>query len=475
MITFYTSFTKKYRPKDFKDVVGQNMIVKSLDQAIKNSKLSQSLLFYGPHGVGKTTCARIISNKLNYDGNDTKDVFNIFELDAASNNSVEDIKILIDSTKYKPHFGNYKIYIIDEVHMLSKSAFNAFLKILEEPPYYVIFILATTDKYKILPSVLSRCQIYDFKPISCNDISVKLHQIIKQESINVNSKTLFLIAKYSYGDLRRALFLLDKLFIYSDCNNFLLNENNVFDILGILNYSVYFKIIDLLIINKMSKVLIFFNKIINLGYSCDVFLNGFINHIRNILFVSNKETLILLEHVDKNDVELYINQYNKIGLEVLCTILDLCKETMYKYFKVVNAVFFIEIFLLKISDLFVINKKKKKYDNISVDEIIREFLSSNIINNILYFKVFLKCNIIFKKNKMIIYFNNVKILVDFCLFNNIFCSFIIKYLKNTKIKFYYFIKNKLNNLITIKDSDLIFLKKNRDILNIMIVELNLIL
>ena len=229
----------KYRPDNFNSVIGQSSITKTLENAIKQNQLPQALLFCGPRGVGKTTCARILAKKINENQESSDDFsFNIFELDAASNNGVDDIRNLIDQVRIPPQTGKYKVYIIDEVHMLSGQAFNAFLKTLEEPPFYAIFILATTEKHKVIPTILSRCQIYDFKKISTDDIKLYLENIAKSEKIKFDDEALYLIAKKSDGALRDALSIFDRLVNFTEGN---ITKELAYENLSVLDYDIYFK------------------------------------------------------------------------------------------------------------------------------------------------------------------------------------------------------------------------------------------
>ena len=237
---------RKYRPQEFDSVVGQSHITDTLEHAIENNQLAQALLFCGPRGVGKTTCARILARKINEKSGATDEegfAFNIYELDAASNNSVDDIRHLIDQVRFAPQVGQYKVYIIDEVHMLSQAAFNAFLKTLEEPPAHAIFILATTEKHKIIPTILSRCQIYDFKRITIEDIQNHLKKIAEKEGIAYEDDALFLIAQKADGALRDALSIFDRLTTFSQKN---ITLANAAEILNILDYDQYLKVASMI-------------------------------------------------------------------------------------------------------------------------------------------------------------------------------------------------------------------------------------
>ena len=260
MMSVYKISATKYRPNTFKDVVGQEAVTSTLENAIKKDKLGQALLFCGPRGVGKTTCARILAKKINLNkGNKDDYSFNVFELDAASNNGVDHIRELNEKVRVPPRIGNFKVYIIDEVHMLSVSAFNAFLKTLEEPPEHVVFILATTEKSKVLPTVLSRCQIYDFKRISVLDIKKKLESIVKEQKIAYDDEALFLIAECSDGSLRDGLQILDRMMNFCDND---ININKVSKNLNIIGPKHYLDICDNIIEKNVSEVLMKFDKII---------------------------------------------------------------------------------------------------------------------------------------------------------------------------------------------------------------------
>lgn len=357
----YIASARKYRPISFKEVVGQKFITDTFDRAIKYNRLGQSLLFCGPRGVGKTSCARILSreiNNINHDKiNDSN--FNIFELDAASNNSVDDIRNLISQIHFAPQQGKYKTYIIDEVHMLSQGAFNAFLKTLEEPPSYIIFILITTEKYKIPSTILSRCQIYEFKLISIIDIKLYIKNIAIKENITVEDEVLFLIAKQANGILRDALFLFDRLVSLSGKK---LNKEIVMNNLCILDQEYYFNITNFFIQNNIAKVLLLFDEILQTGFDIELFIDELTTHFRNLLISKNSSTLSLLEF-DQKTCENYINQSMKVPLNFLINSLELCKSLGIEYKLSKNPRLFTEITLIQLSslsnNLYTKNQKKK--------------------------------------------------------------------------------------------------------------------
>ena len=277
----YRISSNKYRPLNFEDVIGQKNITDTLKKAIKKKSLAQVFLFSGPRGVGKTTCARILSrevNKISYKEKNNN-MFNIFEIDAASNNSVEDIRNLINEIRFPPQVGKYKIYIMDEIHMLSQAAFNSFLKTLEEPPSHIIFILSTTEKQKIIPTVLSRCQIYDFKKISVKDIKLYIKKIAKKEKIYIENEAAFIIAKASDGSLRDALSIFDKIISF---NGNKITRKIVNDQLGILDYEYYFKFSNFFFEKKIENILLLFKKIIDNGLEEGNFVLGLGNHFINL-------------------------------------------------------------------------------------------------------------------------------------------------------------------------------------------------
>ena len=299
---------RKYRPSTFKQVVGQESITSTLQNAIKNEHLAQAFLFTGPRGVGKTTCARILAKTINC-LNPTEEMepcnecdsctafnnnasFNIHELDAASNNSVEDIRNLVDQVRIPPQAGKYKVYIIDEVHMLSQAAFNAFLKTLEEPPEYAKFILATTEKHKILPTILSRCQIFDFKRISVEDIASHLAWVAEGEGIDADKEALHVIAQKADGALRDALSTFDQIVSFSGSS---ITYKDVIENLNILDYEYYFKVVDFILNGDTSNLLLTFNEILENGFDGQHFLTGLSEHFRHLLVVKDKATMKLLE------------------------------------------------------------------------------------------------------------------------------------------------------------------------------------
>ena len=302
---------RKYRPQTFDTVIGQAHITTTLKNAIKNNQLAHAFLFCGPRGVGKTTCARILAKTINCinlqpDGeacdkcNSCKSFndgasLNVHELDAASNNSVDDIRNLVEQVRFAPQAGKYKIYIVDEVHMLSTSAFNAFLKTLEEPPSYAIFILATTEKHKILPTILSRCQIFDFKRITNNDTAQHLQQIVDKEHINADKASLQIIAQKSEGCMRDALSILDKIVSFTNGE---VTYANTIENLNILDHDYYFKLLDNLLQQDMASALVLYNEINSKGFEGDTVLNGFAEFLRNILVCKDVKAAQLLDVVE---------------------------------------------------------------------------------------------------------------------------------------------------------------------------------
>ena len=350
---------RKYRPATFETVVGQHHITGTLKNAIKNNQLAQAFLFCGPRGVGKTTCARILAKTINCTNLtpeqeacgtcdscvsfQTGHSFNFHELDAASNNSVDDIRSLIEQVRIPPQAGKYKIYIIDEVHMLSANAFNAFLKTLEEPPSYAIFILATTEKHKILPTILSRCQIFDFNRIQVDDISNLLNKIAVRENISVEADGLHIIAQKADGGLRDALSMFDQIVSYTNKN---LTYKSVIDNLNILDYDYYFKLTQYLLTADVSNALILFDEILNNGFDGNNFINGLASHLRNLLVAKDPQTTKLLE-VSENIKQKYISQSQQTPVSFVLTALNLANQCDLIYKNSKNQRLQVELALIK--------------------------------------------------------------------------------------------------------------------------------
>ena len=342
---------RKYRPQTFNDVVGQQAITNTLENAIKNNHLAQALLFTGPRGVGKTTCARILAKRINQAGKeinpDEDFAFNIFELDAASNNSVDDIRSLTDQVRIPPQTGNYKVYIIDEVHMLSQSAFNAFLKTLEEPPAHAIFILATTEKHKIIPTILSRCQIFDFKRINVSDTKNYLKKIAEHENINAEDDALHIIAQKADGAMRDALSIFDRVVSFSGAE---LTRQAVAENLNVLDYDSYFKITDLILGNNIPQVLIAFNDILGKGFDGHHFISGLASHFRDLLVAKDKSTLELLE-VGDTAKKQYLEQAVKAPMNFLLSAIELANDCDLKYRTSKNQRLLVELALMQLASL----------------------------------------------------------------------------------------------------------------------------
>ncbi len=317
----YIVSARKYRPVTFEDVVGQHSITSTLEKAIKNNHLAQALLFCGPRGVGKTTCARILAKAINQDTfegelDPNEDfAFNIFELDAASNNSVDDIRNLIDQVRFSPQQGKFKVYIIDEVHMLSQAAFNAFLKTLEEPPAHAIFILATTEKHKIIPTILSRCQIFDFRRIQVSDMVSHLKNIAHKEGVTAEEEALHVVAEKADGALRDALSIFDRLVTF--CGNNVTYKDAI-ENLNILDYDYYFRATDLILEGDMAGSMLLFNEVLDFGFNGHEFINGLASHFRNLLMCKDASTVKLLEISEKIQ-QKYLEQTPK------CSAINLLK------------------------------------------------------------------------------------------------------------------------------------------------------
>ena len=364
----YIVSARKYRPTTFMSVVGQRSLTHTLKNAIQSNKLAHAYLFCGPRGVGKTTCARIFAKSINC-SNPTADgeacnccescmsfnegrSYNIHELDAASNNSVDDIRQLIDQVRIPPQLGKYKVFIIDEVHMLSPAAFNAFLKTLEEPPQHALFILATTEKHKILPTILSRCQIYDFQRISLTDIVDHLKYVAQSEGITFEEEALSEIAKKSDGGMRDALSVFDQMSAYSGGN---ITYKSVIANLNLLDYDYYFKLTDAFIEGNVPQVLVLFDEILKNGFEAQYFVSGLSNHLRDLLVCKDAITASLLE-VGESVAQRYTEQAAKCSNDFLYRAIDISNNCDFNYKSSSNKRLLVELTLIKISQL---NQKKK--------------------------------------------------------------------------------------------------------------------
>ncbi len=351
---------RKYRPQNFSTVVGQSHITTTLKNAINNNQLAHAFLFCGPRGVGKTTCARILAKTINcenktIDGEacntcnscvsfDNGSSLNIHELDAASNNSVDDIRSLVDQVRFAPQAGEYKVYIVDEVHMLSASAFNAFLKTLEEPPPYAIFILATTEKHKILPTILSRCQIFDFKRITANDTVEHLREICDKETITAENSALHVIAQKSEGCMRDSLSILDKIVSFTGGK---LTYANTLEHLNILDEDYFFKLLQFATEQKLSDALLLFDDINQKGFEGDTFLEGFIEFIRNLLVSKDVKAAILLE-VAEDFRDKYMQAAKEISANWMIAALNTTHEAALNYKQARNKRLCVEMALIKL-------------------------------------------------------------------------------------------------------------------------------
>ena len=342
---------RKYRPTTFADVVGQKHIADTLMHEITNNKLAQAFLFTGPRGVGKTTCARILAKVINSQNeaeNPNQDfAFNIFELDAASNNSVDDIRHLVDQVRIPPQVGKYKVYIIDEVHMLSNSAFNAFLKTLEEPPSYAIFILATTEKHKILPTILSRCQVFNFNRIEASDMVEHLKMIAKNENIEASDDALHLIARKADGGLRDALSLFDQLVSFSGGD---VTYAKAVEILSILDMDTFFAVTEEILNKNIAQSLLIFDNVLNQGFDGSLFVSGMAQHFRNLMVCKNESTLKLLDVSEAFKLK-YLEQGQKLDLGLIINALNLTNETDEKYKFSRNPRLLVELMLIKLAHL----------------------------------------------------------------------------------------------------------------------------
>ncbi|MDO6518954.1 DNA polymerase III subunit gamma/tau [Zobellia uliginosa] len=353
---------RKYRPQTFRDVVGQQAITNTLTNAIEHNHLAQALLFCGPRGVGKTTCARILAKQINSDGTEREGedfAFNIFELDAASNNSVDDIRNLIDQVRIPPQVGKYKVYIIDEVHMLSQSAFNAFLKTLEEPPKHAIFILATTEKHKIIPTILSRCQIFDFKRITVKDAAEYLKYIAENQGIVADDDALHIIAQKADGAMRDALSIFDRVVSFSGKE---LTRKAVTENLNVLDYDTYFSATDLILEHNIPQLLLLFNKTLSLGFDGHHFISGLASHFRDLMVCQHQDTINLLEVGDVAK-QNYLEQSKKTSNRFLLQALNIANDCDLKYKTSKNQRLLVELTLMKLASIdFEAEKKNSEHD-----------------------------------------------------------------------------------------------------------------
>ncbi len=347
----------KYRPTSFEELIGQDFITQTLINSLESRQLPQALLFCGPRGVGKTSCARILAKKINNLNNNSLGNFdfNIFELDAASNNSVEDIRKITEQVRIPPQVGSHKIYIIDEAHMLSKPAFNAFLKTLEEPPKHVIFILATTEKNKIISTILSRCQIFDFKRISVNDIQEFLVKIANERKLKYEDNALYLIAQAAEGALRDALSIFDRMVSFTNGN---LSAISVADNLNLLDNETYFKLGDLIFKNDIPHVLIMYDELIKRGIDNLQFIKGLGNHLRNLLLAKDIKTSNLME-LGESVKAAYLKKTDKISTAFLMDGIEIINTCEVNYKSVNNIRVHIEFMLMQLTSLHFNGEKKK--------------------------------------------------------------------------------------------------------------------
>ncbi len=359
----YIVSARKYRPMSFDSVVGQQALTTTLKNAVKSGKLAHAYLFCGPRGVGKTTCARIFAKAINCE-NPTNEgeacnecesckafaegrSYNIFELDAASNNSVENIKTLMEQTRIPPQVGRYKVFIIDEVHMLSTAAFNAFLKTLEEPPAHVIFILATTEKHKILPTILSRCQIYDFERMTVPNIINHLKAVAEKENIQYDEQALNIIAEKADGGMRDALSIFDQVASFSQGN---ITYQKVIEDLNVLDEDNYFNIINLALENKVSDIMVLLNNVINKGFDGGHLINGLASHVRNVLMAKDVQTLPLLE-VSEQQRKRYQEQAQKCPTLFLYNALKIMNQCDVEYRQSSNKRLLVELTLIQVAQI----------------------------------------------------------------------------------------------------------------------------
>ncbi len=368
----------KYRPQMFEDVVGQSAITSTLKNAIDQNHLAQALLFCGPRGVGKTTCARILAKMINRKNGssevkeDEDFAFNIFELDAASNNSVDDIRNLTDQIRIPPQVGEYKVYIIDEVHMLSQAAFNAFLKTLEEPPKHCIFILATTEKHKIIPTILSRCQIFDFKRITVSEVKNYLKKVAADQGIDASDDALHIIAQKADGAMRDALSIFDRVVSFSGNQ---LTLQAVTENLNVLDYDVYFKTTDAIINRDIPGLLITFDSILNQGFDGQHFIRGLASHFRDLLICQSTTTLTLLE-AGEQARQKYLSQSKSVDQEFLLKGIDLANSCDLNYKSSQSQRLLVELSLMQLASITNSDEKKNNTPEIIPSSAVRASLNS---------------------------------------------------------------------------------------------------
>ena len=348
----------KYRPLTWDSVVGQSNITNTLKKAIESGQLAQAYLFCGPRGVGKTTIARIFAKSINQveDKEQTDFSYNIFELDAASNNHVDDIRNITDQVRIPPQTGKYKVHIIDEVHMLSAAAFNAFLKTLEEPPPHAIFILATTEKHKIIPTILSRCQVYDFSRITVKNIADHLENIANNENVKTEKEALMVIAEKADGALRDALSVFDQMVNFCNGN---ITYDAVIKNLNILDHDYFFKIANKVHENDIHEILMIFNEILSNGFDGHHFITGLGSHFRNLLVCRDNKTMPLLEYSDKIK-EQFVDQSSKFDSKTIMDFLKILSDTDIHYRTSKNQRLHVELALMKMASLKISDEKKKQ-------------------------------------------------------------------------------------------------------------------
>ena len=374
----------KYRPNDFSKVIGQNHVTDTLKNSIKENKIPSAILFCGPKGVGKTTCARIYAREINKEFIQLENydyAFNIFELDAASNRKIDDIRDLLEKVKIPPQLGKYKVYIIDEVHMLTKEAENAFLKTLEEPPPHIVFILATTEKNKILPTILSRCQIYDFNKISDSDSKQYLEEIIKSEGYNYETKAVSIIAKKAFGSLRDSLTILDRVINYTNGN---ITLEKTSQILNILDIDTYLELSDFILKSELNNAILKFNEISDKGFGEKDFLEGLVEHFRNLIVVKASNSQSLID--DENNFEKVIDQSKLAEQSKLIHAIEILETSIINLSKFENKKLVVEISLMKIckknvsSNLLEEKKKIKNTDSKSTINLKKNSFKQNSID-----------------------------------------------------------------------------------------------